>query len=319
MICVWWSKIFAAVVQFSEAKLKKFILATVVALFGGNASAATLGFNNLVDAWIDSDEPYKSSATIIEAGYTIRGTAGTGCNLDGRFYSAGTLQLQDVQGCMSSFSGAIISASGRPFSVFNLEIAGGFPNAIRYDLFGPFVDDPMGNYYPFFESGVFGGEIINRDGFRLGARVVGYSATKADGSVLRGSLLTPFGAPDQKHELVAPEAFHDIVELGLYYRRTFNALEVMCEPTNINSGVFSLNLTNALSEACIAGRSEMILSDGSYFNIGIYDYRTGAVVLDNFTVSPVPLPASALLMLGALAGLVGMGRQKRNRPMLRFI
>jgi hypothetical protein len=93
----------------------------------------------------------------------------------------------------------------------------------------------------------------------------------------------------------------------------------MCEPTNINSGVFSLNLTNALSEACIAGRSEMILSDGSYFNIGIYDYRTGAVVLDNFTVSPVPLPASALLMLGALAGLVGMGRQKRNRPMLRFI
>lgn len=295
--------------------MKKFILAAVLAVVGGNADAATLGFSNLVDAWIDSDEPYRSSATITEAGYTIRGTADTGCNLDGRFYATGTLQLQDRQGCMSSFGGATISASGRVFSVFNLEITGGFPNAIRYYLSGPFVDDPLGENYPFSESGLFGGDRFsgNKDGFRLGARVVGYSATKADGSVLRDSLLTPFGEPSQKHQLVAPEAFHDIVELSLYYRRTFDALEVMCEPTNINSGVFSLNLTNALSEACSTGQSNMMLSDGSYFNVSMDEYRTGAVALDNFTVSPVPLPASALLMLGAFAGLVGLGRQKRSR------
>lgn len=300
--------------------MRNFIIAATLAFVGTQANSATLGFNNLIDAWIDSDEPFRSSATITEAGYTIRGTADTGCNLDGRFYTTGTLELQDRQGCMSAFGGATISASGRVFSIFSLEITGGFPNAIRYDLFEPSIEDPTVDYEPYFESGLIGGDRFtgNKDGFRLGARVVGYHAIKADGSIVSDSLITPFGEPAQTHALVAPEAFHDIVGLSLYYRRTFDALEVMCEPTNIESGLFSLHLKDALVEACSSGQSSLQLSNGFFFNIRMDDYRTGAVNLDNFKVSPVPLPSSAVLMIGAIAGLAGLGRRGNksatNRP-----
>lgn len=109
--------------------------------------------------------------------------------------------------------------------------------------------------------------------------------------------------------------------LGQTYRLTFNF------GTNNNPGPFPVNLTFGLGSMAetIAMLSQPLPTLASAVYDFVYDGSgdflyfadtsgtpgdNGGPVIDNVSLSAVPLPAGGLLLIGALGGLVGLRRRK---------